>query len=347
MLGPGVEASAEVRRVETIWFEGPLLPLPDSQQAEDYPKDYAGRCPIAADAATGPRAWRIWTSQGASGSLPFVVGDLPEIVERESDGDSLATPVTLPVTINGRIFPREDVDLWSFPLRAGEVLTAERRRGSAGIAARPLARGTRRPTAGGSPSPRPARAAMRRLAFVAPRDGTYTVKIHDVNVKGGQSYVYRLTLTTGPSIATVFPLGGRRGSSVSFARDGLGLAGTIESRHLADGGSRERAGDGPVVRFADGGSMAVEVDDLPEAMEVEPNDKMDQASRLSTPGVGNGRIEQAGDVDLWAVPLRQGQPYRIDLRAVRLGSRLDALLSILDAKGKELARAEGTAASGR
>ena len=28
-----------------------------------------------------PRAWRVWNAQGAAGSLPFVVGDLPEIVE--------------------------------------------------------------------------------------------------------------------------------------------------------------------------------------------------------------------------------------------------------------------------
>src|SRR4051794_2488811 len=47
MLGPGVEVSPEIHRVETLWFEGPLLPLPDSQQAEDYPKDYAGRVTIA------------------------------------------------------------------------------------------------------------------------------------------------------------------------------------------------------------------------------------------------------------------------------------------------------------
>ena len=124
MLGPGVEASGEVRRVETVWFEGPLLPLPDSQQAEDYPQDYGGTVTIAADAPPGPRAWRVWTAQGAAGSLPFVVGDLPEIVEREADGDPVPTPVTLPLTINGRIFPREDVDLWTFPLSAGQVLTA-------------------------------------------------------------------------------------------------------------------------------------------------------------------------------------------------------------------------------
>ena len=39
--------------------------LSDSQRAEDYPKDMAGRIEIAPDAAPGLRHWRLWTAQGA------------------------------------------------------------------------------------------------------------------------------------------------------------------------------------------------------------------------------------------------------------------------------------------
>src|SRR5260370_13345782 len=65
MLGPGIDASKELRTSKTIWFEGPIIPLPDSQQAEDYPKDMAGRVTIAADAPLGVRHWRLATAQGA------------------------------------------------------------------------------------------------------------------------------------------------------------------------------------------------------------------------------------------------------------------------------------------
>src|SRR5690348_5366844 len=41
MLGPGVEASKQLQRTRTLWFEGPRLPMPESQQQEDYPKDMA------------------------------------------------------------------------------------------------------------------------------------------------------------------------------------------------------------------------------------------------------------------------------------------------------------------
>src|SRR5262245_14492655 len=125
MLGPGVEASPQLQRTRTLWLEGPLLPLPDSQQAEDYPKDMAGQVQIAPDAALGVRHWRVWTSQGATSALKFMVGGLPEIVEDETDGDPGTVAVRLPVTINARIFPREDVDLWSFSARKGQSITCE------------------------------------------------------------------------------------------------------------------------------------------------------------------------------------------------------------------------------
>ena len=52
-----------------------------------------------------------------------MVGDMPEIVEQEIDGDTVPVAVQLPVTINGRIFPRENVDAWTFPARAGQTFT--------------------------------------------------------------------------------------------------------------------------------------------------------------------------------------------------------------------------------
>ena len=55
--------------------------------------------------------------------MKFVVGDLPEIVEKEMDGAPIPQSVTLPVTINGRIFPREDVDLWTFQADKGQTIS--------------------------------------------------------------------------------------------------------------------------------------------------------------------------------------------------------------------------------
>src|SRR5437868_5403166 len=77
-----------------------------------------------ADAPLGTRSWRVWTSQGVTPARRFVVGDLPEVVEQEVEGTPVPRRVTLPVTVNGRIFPQEDVDVWTFELRKGQSVTA-------------------------------------------------------------------------------------------------------------------------------------------------------------------------------------------------------------------------------
>ena len=84
-----------------------------------------GEVEIAVDAPLGFRRWRVWTSQGATTTRKFVVGDLPEVVEEEIDGTPVPTQVALPVTINGRIFPREDVDHWTFAAVQGMGYTCE------------------------------------------------------------------------------------------------------------------------------------------------------------------------------------------------------------------------------
>jgi hypothetical protein len=339
MLGPGVEVTPQLRRTRTVWFEGPLLQLPESQQAEDYPKDMAGRVRIAADAPLGNRGYCVWTAQGATPARPFVVGDLPEVVEDEIDGDPVPVPVTLPVTINGRIFPREDVDLWSFPARKGQTICAEVNAARLGspLDARlevldPHGRSVveNDDTFGADPFVR----------FTAAEDGNYQIKIHDVNFRGGQAYVYRLTLTAGPHVERAYPLGGRRGTATKFTLTGQGLPpGPVEIALPADAPAdyaHRLAADGKLTN-----PFRLDLDDLPEVAEREPNDDPTHARTVPFPAVANGRIDRPGDVDTWAVLLRKGEACAFELRAARLGSPLQGVLVVADAAGKELARAEG------
>jgi hypothetical protein len=338
LLGPGVEASKQLQRTRTVWFEGPILPLPDSQQPEDYPRDMAGEVRVAAAAPPGPRRGRLWTAEGAASGLTFVVGDLPEVVEEEVDGDPIPVPLTLPVTANGRIFPREDVDLWSFAARKDQGITAEVEAARLGS---PLdshlqaldARGrviAENDDAGGPDS---------RLRFTAPEDGTYTLRIRDVNSRGGQGYVYRLTITAEPVLDAVYPLGGRRGTKVALTLSGQGVPGApVEAALPAD------APPAWAYRFHASGKSSnpilLDVDDLPEQVEAEPNDTPAQARLVPLPAVVNGRIDQPGDVDLWGFAARKGEAFAFELRAARLGSPLHGVLAVGDSAGKVLASAE-------
>src|SRR5262249_12880342 len=128
----------------------------------------------------------------------------------------------LPVTINGRIFPREDVDLWSFSARKGQSITCEvhaARLGSPLDSRVEVLDPQGRPVAENDD----AYGADSFLRFTAPADGTYTVRTHAVGFRGGPASVSRLPLPAGPHVERVFPLGGQRGSTVRLTPTGQGL----------------------------------------------------------------------------------------------------------------------------
>ena len=340
MLGTGVEASPKIEKTTTLWFEGPVIPQPASQAAEDYPKDLAGQVKLAADAAPGPHAWRIWTSQGAVAARSFIVGDLPEIVEQEIEGNPTPTPVVLPLTINGRVFPREDVDVWSFNAKAGQSITcaavAEKLGAPFDVHVEIIDAQGRRIAETGNVS---GTAYDSLIRFTAPADGVYQAHVHDVSFGGLQSYVYRLTLTAGPIVDRMYPLGGRRGTTTRFELTGQSVPATPFELALP--------GDGPdrylpraTIAETSLALPAVELDDLPEVLEAEPNDAPASAAVQNLPAVLNGRIGSPGDVDVWSFRAKKGEAFDFDLRAARLGSPLDSVLTLHDAAGKELARAD-------
>lgn len=335
--GPGIAADPMVTRTERIWFEGPLLKLPASQRSEDYPRDYLSKIRIAADAPPGPRFWRAWNAQGATSALRFIVGDLPEIVEAEFEGDAPPQEVSLPATINGRIFPREDVDRWSFELKSGESVRAYVAASEVGA---PLeaqlelrdAAGRRLAESSDDNSGNPL------LRFTAPQPGRYEIRIADIRASGGPNYVYRLTISSGPWIERVFPLGGKAGQKLAL--EGVGQA-------LGDGKLEVNLPPGPpgIVRrtFAVGGQSSNEIlldlDDAAEHLEPPSGNR----PLLAAPAVGNGRIAVPGERDAWPFEGQKGVGLKLEIRAARLGSPLTGVLAIRDSSGKEVARIDDLA----
>ena len=339
MFGVGVKAVERVEQTETTWFEGPVIEQPASQRKEDYPQDYAGSVEIVADAPLGLRHWRVSTSQGVTSRMKFVVGTLPEVVEDEVDGDPIPTAVKLPVTINGRIFPREDVDVWTFEAKAGETVSCE-------VMASRL----------GSPldSRLEIRAPNRRVLtqnvdafeadsfvrFVAPVAGTYECRIHDINFSGLQDFVYRLSLRKGASLDSVFPLGGRAGQTIQASLSGAELPKDPVEIALP------KSDRGFVFwNWVDSKSsvtkpVVLAVSDLDESTEIEPNDGWDADTQVldaKAASVLNGRIGQPGDVDLWKIAAEADTTLQFEVFAERLGTDLDSVLRVVDETGKQLA----------
>jgi hypothetical protein len=174
-----------------------------------------------------------------------------------------------------------------------------------------------------------------QVRFIAPADGEYQVRIRDAKNEGGQAYVYRLTITAGPHLDHFYPLGGKRGSKVSLEIAGQALSQARVEVTIPNAPGGEHLHHLNVAGQKTNG-LLLDVDDLPEYLEGDPA----AAKPVAFPAVLNGRISKPGEIDTWAWTGRKGETYEFDLRAGRLGSLLDGVLSIGDSAGKELARAE-------
>ena len=119
LLGDGVSASKRIAATHTIWFEGPLLSPPLSQQPEVYPKDFAGSVRIAASALEGVRYWRVSTSQGTTALRSSSSATCRKSWKTRSTGIPFPLAFNCPSRSTADL-PREDVDIWTFRARAGE-----------------------------------------------------------------------------------------------------------------------------------------------------------------------------------------------------------------------------------
>lgn len=336
MTGPGVSASARIERTKTVWFEGPLIPQPASQRKEDYPNDYLGSVKIAKGAPLGFRRWRVNTSQGVTSRMKFVVGDLPEVTEEEIDGEPIPTSVQLPVTINGRIFPREDVDIWTFDAEAGKRISCEVNAARIGspLDSRIEIRG---PDGSVLTENVDALGVDSFVQFVALKAGRYECRIHDIEFGGLQHYIYRLTIRKGPYLKSVYPLGGQRGDSVTFQLSGTDLPMNQANVAIPKNSARQFKLSLPDVAS---NNVTLVAGNLPEHLEVEPNDATDsvkpEAVSLKSGMVFNGRIDKPGDIDLFRFSAEVGKTLLLEVQSSRLGTELDSVLSVLSSDGKQL-----------
>ena len=339
ILGPDIQGPAQLERAErTLWFEGPRIPMPASQAKEDYPREQWGQLKIDPQASTGFRRWRVWTSQGVTSTMKFVVGDLPEVVEQEIDGRPVPQAVTVPVTVNGRIFPREDIDIWTFQAQAGQYYVCEvmaQRLGSPLdsrlIVVDPSGKPVAENTDGiGKDS---------LLRFQATQDGIYQVRIHDVEFGGLQHYVYRLTIREGFFVDHVYPLGGRRGATIPVQLFSQGEEPKQIQLTMPKAGSVDQL---PPVKV-DGKSsnrFLFDLSDLPEFQESLAGQGAAKDREFAIPAVINGRISEPAQVDTWHFVGKKDTALLFDLMAERLGSPLDSVMRLLDAEGKQLAQSD-------
>ncbi|MBA62363.1 MAG: hypothetical protein CMJ76_08345 [Planctomycetaceae bacterium] len=205
----------------------------------NYPRQWDAEVVIDADARLGAATWDTFcASGGSSGSLPFIVGDLPELIENESNSTlSTAHHIEIPVTVNGQIHGERDLDYYRLELQTGEVLYGE-------VLARRL--GSKlEPTiaifdAAGKQHTYQEDSLGDDLlfAFKAKEAGTYFIQVGNVSFHGSPSHIYRINFTRKPVAPYAFPIGAPAGIATNFrflVMDGEGGTFTISKEYVLDG----------------------------------------------------------------------------------------------------------------
>jgi hypothetical protein len=293
----------------------------------------------------GRHGFRVRTPLGTTSFMPLWVGDDPEAHEAEpNDSAGEAQRLATPVTVNGWLGMLEDVDVYQLHARAGRDLVVQAVAvplGSNADAALTLL------DADGNVLASNDDFGISRDPLVIYRPDTdrdIVVRITDNNQGAGGRHHYRLTIGEVPVITSVFPLGRPASGRAAFTIDGVNLGSA--PRAVAGSALPDRPGVAPVgVTGQTREPVARPVVALgrhPEIAERESSDTLATAQLLEAPITVNGRVQgnRGADRDIFRVNMRKGQTLVAEVEAQRLGSALDAVVDVLDAKGQPVRRAK-------
>ena len=305
---------------------------------------------IASDAPLGVQQIRVVTPYGVSNAGSFVVGNLREIIEEETEESGLENSSTmetdwlaLPVTVNGTIASIDDEDSFTFQLKKDARLICEvaaQRIGSLLDSYLVLrdANGTEVASSGlgdGLDSV---------LDYTVPETGKHTLHIRDIRYKGGDGYGYRLSIGELPYLETIFPLGGRRGTENTITVTGANLE-TVASIQVSIGAETPTGDQSLRVQTPSGlatNPHPFAIGNWAELVEIEPNNTTGNANAVTTPITLNGKIDKSGDVDWFSFEIEEPQLLVFEVETLKLSSKLDALLTLYG-PGKPMGTAEDMA----
>lgn len=297
---------------------------------------------VGADVQAGVRDFRVASNLGLSSVGQLVISEHPVIEEKaKNDTRETAQPITLPCTVSGRIEIAEDVDFFRFRAKKGQTVTFEV------LCARiqdrihdlqkhadpilTLFDGEGRELAANDDF----YFADPLLSFTFKADGDYFIQVRDSKYDGDPRWVYALVINDGPHATHVYPPAVQAGREAELEAIGSDVKAKVKAPTTS--GIHEVVLDTATGRT---NPVPLIVSPLPQALEVEPNDAPEKATRVTLPCGINGRLAKAGDVDHFVFAARRGQAVRFEVKARRFGtllrSSLDSVLEVLNAKGAVL-----------
>ncbi len=309
-----------------------------------------------ATAPAGPRFLTLDTPKGPSNRILVRVTEWRSLPEREPNDDlGQAQSVPAPALIDGKIENVHDADMFRFRADEGErlafnVLTGRNKAPGhvAAVLMTSAGRVLRRNLSTFGTDPyfdHTFAVADEYILAIVPRrfSDFYTILDDDTTI----NWQYQIAIGRSPILWSLFPLGGRRGTTVEAELradflepaavprfSGSGLRASLEPvedpcaclfRLTVD-----IAPDAPLgtryLRFPDPSGtlmpLAFVVGDTPEWREIEPNDGLADGQPITLPAVLNGRIDRPGDRDGFRFTVNQFDEVAFQVDARGLGSHM-------------------------
>jgi WD40 repeat protein/mono/diheme cytochrome c family protein len=289
-------------------------------------------------------AYDVWlsTDHGETARMKVHADDLPAIVsnpEHFKDGPFAIT--LLPASLWGKLVETGQQDVYQITVKAGEELVfdlAVKQIGSTALSPRleildpslnvlALNRGL---DPGSDPF----------IAWKAPADGSYLVRVSNTTLDGSATHLYRLTMGALPYVTGWQPLSSTSGveSTVTLIGHHLDGIAPIVIKPVSPGLLAVPLPHGNI-RYRVNPSQQVST--LPHSTEVEPNNEVNNAQVISVPGTAHGRLfsdNPHGDADLYVFEAKKGESWIIETLAAMAGSPADTKIEVLDEKGRPVPR---------
>ncbi len=297
------------------------------------------------DLACGVHWIRLYDSTGASALRPLVVGTTAVQVEAEPN-EMLANAQSLdaPVVLGGRLEKAGDVDTYVVEVDADQQLVVSL--GANRLCGSPMDGVLQIVSSEGFVVEQndDARGIDPLIVFTPPASGKYFIRVfgfpetpnQQIRFGGGSSFVYSLTVTTAGFMDHCLPL------AIARQRPGdLRPFGWNIPTEVAQLRTSQVAGKPSVYAFHPQleSSLLLPQVDCPVVVVARECDS-ERPQSFSVPAVLSGRVECAGDADVFEFTANKDQMLSFRVEAEVLGALLDPHLTLLDSDNKVLATAD-------
>lgn len=318
--------------------------IPTDNKNGTEPAKLRVKVELPADVPIGLHTIRVATKQGVSNFRPFVVDELTEIPEVETNRTKdTAQPVTAPCVVTGRT-DVEASDFFKITVAAGQRVTFEvvaRRIGSPFDPVITLHDAkTKRELIPLHADDTPGLQSDCRITHTFKEAAEILVEVRDSTYRGGVDFFYRLRIGDFPGATTAFPLAIQRGqtASIGFAGPDTADIPPVSVKAAADPTLTVVYATPKRATAVSGWPVPVRVSDFPELVEQEPNNDIAKANKLPVPGGISAKFAEKGDIDHFAIAGKKGQKLVVAALTYEVNAPTEVLIRVLDAKGAELAR---------